>query len=78
MTQILELITKAEAEDRTVIITDDEGYIGLERVKGNENQWYVVGENGWIFTTEQIAQFNVIDTDDTDKGLFVIRTDAVI
>ena len=78
MAQILELIEKAEAEGRTVIITDDEGYIGLERVKGNENQWYVVGEIGWVFTTEQIAKFNVLDTDDTDKGLFFIHTDAVI
>lgn len=78
MTQILELIEKAEAEGRTVIITDEDGYIGLERVKFSEDKWYVEGEIGWIFTTEQIAKFNVIDTDDTDKGLFFIRTDAVI
>lgn len=74
MTEIMKIITEAEANGKSVVITDDEGYFGVERVWGSTTEWFAVGEFGWFYSNEDIAKLTVLEVVELD-GTVMIKTD---
>lgn len=76
MTEIMTIITEAEANGKSVIITDEDGYFGLERVWGSTTQWFAVGEFGWYYSNEDIAKLTVLEIIELDStSTIMIKTD---
>ena len=76
MTEIMTIITEAEANGKSVVITDEEGYFGLERVWGSTTQWFAVGEFGWYYSNEDIAKLTVLEIIELDStSTIMIKTD---
>jgi hypothetical protein len=76
MTEIMTIITEAEANGKSVVITDEDGYFGLERVWGSTTQWFAVGEFGWYYSNEDIAKLTVLEIIELDStSTIMIKTD---
>jgi hypothetical protein len=70
------IITEAEANGKSVVITDEDGYFGLERVWGSTTQWFAVGEFGWYYSNEDIAKLTVLEIIELDStSTIMIKTD---
>lgn len=76
MTEIMTIIAEAEANGKSVVITDEDGYFGLERVWGSTTQWFAVGEFGWYYSNEDIAKLTVLEIIELDStSTIMIKTD---
>ena len=72
---MLELIKKAEEKGLDVIITD--GCFYLERSLCSTDKWHEASEYGWVYTTEELTKFEVIETEETKDGFFFITVDCI-
>ena len=68
---MLELIKKAEEKGLDVIITD--GCFYLTRSLCSADKWHEASEYGWTYTTEELTQFEILGTEETEDKFFYIK-----